>query len=273
MKTELNKIAIHSVPRSGSTWLGEIFNSSPHTIYRYQPLFSYALKDYLSNSSSREDIESFFAELVKIKDDDFMNQAAHRKKCNLPTFKKLKTTHVIYKEVRYINILPNLLRKATDVKVAILIRNPLAVINSWLGIPKEFRKDHGWKELEEWRYALKRNQNKPQEFFGYEKWRETTLLFHQLKLQYPDRMQIVKYSDLLNNTTEIVKDLFGAFDIEMTEQTRDFIKTSSEKTTSDPYSVYRKKQTDDKWKEQLNPEIIEAILEDVKDTELEQYID
>jgi hypothetical protein len=272
MKTNLKKLAVHGVPRSGTTWLGEIFNSSPHTIYRYQPLFSYALKDYLSMSSSLEDVENFFSELVKIKNDNFMNQTGKRKNGNFPTFKKEKATHVVYKEVRYINIIPNLLRKSKDLKLCVLIRNPLSVINSWLRAPREFRSDHGWKELEEWRYALKKNLNKPHEYNGYDKWRESTLLFHQLKLQYPDRMQIVKYSDLLNNTTEIVKDLFEAFDLEMTEQTRDFIKTSSEKTTSDPYSVYRKKQTDDKWKEQLNPEIIEAILEDVKDTELEQYI-
>ena len=53
-------VAIHSVPRSGSTWLGQIFNSHPKVNFRYQPLFSYAFKDYLNEASSSEDIEAFF---------------------------------------------------------------------------------------------------------------------------------------------------------------------------------------------------------------------
>ena len=47
----LVKVAIHGVPRSGTTWLGSIFDSSPNVIYRNQPLFSYAFKSYLSEHS------------------------------------------------------------------------------------------------------------------------------------------------------------------------------------------------------------------------------
>ena len=50
--TSLVRVAIHGPPRSGTTWIGEIVNSSPRTIVKYQPLFSYALKDYLSPGSS-----------------------------------------------------------------------------------------------------------------------------------------------------------------------------------------------------------------------------
>ena len=75
----MNKIAIHSVPRSGSTWLGSIFDSCPNVKYALQPLFSYAYKDYLSLNSTSEDIQSFFEEL-KVSDDDFINQIEAKNK-------------------------------------------------------------------------------------------------------------------------------------------------------------------------------------------------
>ena len=69
----MQKIAIHSVPRSGSTWLGNIFNSHPNVSFKYQPLFSYAFKDYLGSESDLEKINRFFKEIMK-SDDDFINQ-------------------------------------------------------------------------------------------------------------------------------------------------------------------------------------------------------
>ena len=37
----MKNVAIFGVPRSGTSWLGQIFNSSPMVAYRFQPLFSY----------------------------------------------------------------------------------------------------------------------------------------------------------------------------------------------------------------------------------------
>ena len=37
------------VPRSGTSWFGELFNSSPRVAYRFQPLFSYAFKDAIKD--------------------------------------------------------------------------------------------------------------------------------------------------------------------------------------------------------------------------------
>ena len=46
-------VAIHGVPRSGTSWIGEIINSSPNVLYKFQPLFSYALKDFLTTFSKK----------------------------------------------------------------------------------------------------------------------------------------------------------------------------------------------------------------------------
>jgi hypothetical protein len=69
-----HKVAIHGVPRSGTTWLGEIINSSPKTAYRYQPLFSYAHKDFLTNASTKTEINEFFIRLLQCEDDFVQRQ-------------------------------------------------------------------------------------------------------------------------------------------------------------------------------------------------------
>ena len=72
-KADYIKIALHGLPRSGTTWVGEILNSSPSTNYKYQPLFSYAHKDYLTNASTKHDIANFFERISCCKD-EFTNQ-------------------------------------------------------------------------------------------------------------------------------------------------------------------------------------------------------
>lgn len=270
--TALKRVAIHGVPRSGTSWIGEIFNSSPHTIYRFQPLFSYALKDFLTDTSTRKDVNKFFRRLEDIQD-DFISQSAKRSSGDFPQFNKHRITHVIYKEVRYMNILFNLMLRAQDVYLCAVIRNPLSVINSWLKAPREFRADLGWSELEEWRYAPKKNLNKPEEFNGYEKWKESTLLFHQLKRQYPCRVHLLNYASFLSDRLGRTTEMFTSIGLPLTDSTKRFLELSSNQPNNDPYSVYRQNHSDNKWKEELNPIIADQIISDVEGTDLQRYID
>lgn len=270
-KDRFQKIAIHGVPRSGTTWVGEIINSSPNTAYRYQPLFSYAHKDFLTTASSKTEINDFFTRILNC-EDDFTNQKAKRESGDFPKFKKDYVTHVIYKEVRYINILFNIMRKTDDVTLVAVIRNPLSVINSWLRAPREFRRDLGWSEKEEWRYALKKNLNQPEEFHGYEKWKVATNIFLQLKNIFPDRVYIQKYRDLLEKPADESQNLFDFLQLEVTEQTRAFLRNSASVEREDAYAVFRKDQTDDKWKDELDTAIAEEILTDLKGTNLEKFV-
>jgi hypothetical protein len=267
----MQRIAIHSVPRSGSTWLGELFNSNPEVIYKYQPLFSYAFKNRISPISSQQDIVEFFQEIAT-SNDDFINQTEARKNGKMPVFKKSDNYKAIaYKEVRYHNVIENLLKQDIDIKVIGLVRNPFAVIHSWLNAPKEFRKDLGWSEQEEWQFATKKNQNLPEEFNGFEKWKEVTLLFLRLEKEFPEQFKIVYYNDLLNNTENTIIELFKFCNLSFTESTKRFIKESQVKENKDAYSVYKTKINDDDWKQKLNPNIIKQIEKEVINTELFKY--
>ena len=262
------KIAIHSVPRSGSTWVGNIFNSHPKVNFNFQPLFSYALKDCLADDSSKEIIDNFFIKLRET-NDPFIKQHKNIERGIIPEFKKeLNQTHVVYKEVRYHNILNNLMTTDSDVIVIGLIRNPFATISSWLDAPKEFRKELGWIKDDEWLDAPQKNMGKKEEFNGYNKWKEVTRLFLKLKASYPQRFYILNYDDLLENLNEIVLDLFKFCDLSMTTQTSKFLHNSTSKNNLDSYSVFKKKENDDSWKSNLSPSIIKQIKEDVDFKEL-----
>ena len=268
----MKKIAIHSVPRSGSSWIGQIFNSSPNVNFKFQPLFSYAFKNYLNKNSTLEDINDFFDKIAK-SNDPFLLQQDRIDKGVYPVFKKNEQyTHIAYKEVRYHHILENMLKVDPDVIVIGIVRNPYAVINSFLSAPREFRKDLGWDELREWQYAKKKNLDKPEEFFGYEKWKEVTLLFQKLKKKYPARFYLIKYDNLLTNTLQEVAKIFNFCDISMTDQTRSFLNESTQIHKNDTYSVYKSKITDDSWMKSLNHKIAKTITKDLQTNNLDEYI-
>ena len=263
-------ICIHGVPRSGTSWVGAILDSSENVAYRHQPLFSYAFKSYLSEKSSNFEIRNFF-NLIKESDDEFIQQKEGKVKGHIPVFNKKDITHVIYKEARYHNILLNLLNQDKTIKVIGIVRNPKSVINSWYNASKEFKKDE-WDLLQEWRNAGHKNQGRIEEFYGYNKWKEATRLFLSLKAKYPERFFLMKYKEILVRTHEITKDLFHFCGIDYSEQTARFIDQSKSLDLSgDEYSVFRLNQKDDKWKNNLPEIIIKSIDRDIVGTELEIF--
>ncbi|RSK40518.1 sulfotransferase domain-containing protein [Mangrovimonas spongiae] len=266
------KIAIHGVPRSGTSWVGAIFDSSNKVIYRHQPLFSYAFKSFLNDSSSAEDINDFF-EKVSLSHDDFITQKSEKEKGLIPVFDKGDITHIIYKEARYHHILSNMLEKDDEVKVIGIIRNPKSVIYSWMNAPKEFKKDE-WDILNEWEKADKKNKGAIEEFYGYEKWKEVAINFLKLKEKYPDRFYILDYRALLKDTEQEIKKMFLFCNLDLGFQTLDFIRKGQKKDLSrHAYSVFRINQKDDKWKGNLPSEIIKKIDNDLIGTDLEKYLD
>ncbi len=255
--------------------MGEIFNSSPYVNYKYQPLFSYAFKGYLTENSTREDIEKFFSEIAK-SNDPYLLRADYVRKGLYPEFNKdpCKFTHIVYKEVRYHHILENMLNVHPDVFLIALIRNPLSVINSFFKAPKEFRQDLGWNRLNEWKYAPSKNQGKKEEFFGYVKWKEAAYIFHNLKAKYPERVFVITYEKFIKDPIEVTKKVFSFVKLDFTYHTELFINSAINHHDDDPYSVYKVKTKDDDWKKELEPQIIQEIVKDLEnDQVLGKYLE
>ena len=255
----MEKVAIFGAPRSGTSWLGQIFNSSPHVAYRFQPLFSYTFKGRITLNSKPKDIEQFYDDLFVTKD-EFVLQKKNISGEKGLAFRKEILTHLVWKEVRYHYLIEHLMANSST-KVIGLVRHPCAVINSWLQAPKEF--DSAWDPLEEWRYASKKNQNMPEEYNGYEKWKELVFLYMKLEEKYPERFKIQVYERLNEDTEEEVKKLFNFINLSLERQILSFILESKSEDSRDPYGVHRKEQDNNKWKKGLLTEIQNSIFNDI----------
>lgn len=264
----MKNIAILSVPRSGSTWLGQIFNSSPHVLYRFQPNFAYSFPLSLSKDSSRDEIERFHKELLKC-DDPFVTGRLSISGKEPPQFLKSRYAALVWKEVHCL-FLSHTLLKNSDTYVVGLIRSPLSTIASWINVPKEF--DPEWSVSEEWFDAPRKNEGKQSNYFGYKKWKEVALLFERLIEEYPGRFYLLTYDNLLRQTTETVTELFQFVGLELSDQTKAFLNNSRSKSDHDAYGVFKTRKKDDGWRTKLPMEVIQYIQEDLRGTSLEKYI-
>lgn len=264
-------VSIFSAPRSGSSWLGQVFNSSPEVQYRFQPLFSYAFKGRLDPNTDRADSLHFLEELLHT-DDKFILQDDGNYHVDNVQFDKSTTAPraLVFKEVRYLHILPNLMAVLPEIKVIGLVRHPCAVIDSWINAPREFKPE--WNVMEQWRSGELKNQGRPEEFFGFDKWKEVAGLFVQLEAQYPERMKVVRYADLNADPIPVVQDLFEFCELNYSPEVGRFIQESRSKDGNDAYSVYRKTKPDETWKNRLPGSIIATIHEELRVSSLERFL-
>ncbi len=263
---------IHGVPRSGTSWLGQIFNSHPETCFKFQPMFAYKFRDILSVNSTKKEIDDFFNKL-SLSDDYFVNMRDPNLHKNYPVFDKAKhTPHLVFKNVHFHFLLDHLLKSNDQLKLILLIRNPMAVLHSWYKAPREFKPE--WNFNEEWRNAELKNAGAPENYFGFNKWKEAAMIFHKINLSFPERTYLLMYNDLLSDPLATTQKLFHFSGLDMHQQTIDFINDSREKDfKDDPNSVYRKKGiSDNSYIDKLPEEIIQEIKHELTHTVLEKYL-
>jgi len=265
----LKKIAIFGPPRSGTSWLSHIFNSHPDVVMRFQPLFSYGHKGGLTSTSNAQDVERFFDEILHSKDPYALMMAETQK--GFPVFSKSqKPTHIVFKETRYLNVIRNILETSPDVTVIGIIRHPLSTLASWYGAPKEFSPD--WDFNDEWRKAQSKNKSREEEYFGFDKWKESAYLFMEFKERYQDNFKLIKYDSLNSNPEMVIQDIFNFCELSLDQQTHKFIQESQSRNDSDPYSVYRIKKSDDIWKNILPPSIVKEVVMELQNSTLKKFL-
>ncbi len=268
---KLKIISIHGVPRSGTSWIGQIFNSHPDVTYRYQPLFSYRFKNRINSESSKLDIYSFLEELYSTNSDKFMSNKKEISQEIYPKFSKNQPAAVlVMKMVRYHHLIEKLISEVKHIKILGIVRHPCAVINSWFQAPKEFQ--NGWSPLKEWRYAPSKNQGRIEEFYGYEKWKEVAYMFLELKRKYPEKFYLLRYEDLMENITNKVQSIFNFSGLDDHTQVCGFLRQSHQIHNNDPYAVFKNPRVKDRWNTELNPAIAERIIADLSNTELAEFI-
>ena len=260
---------IAGVARSGTSWLGQIFNSSPEVRFKFQPLFAYEFKNRVNEDSTALDFHDLINSMYE-KDSEFLNQNDKQQSGDYPKFRKNNlASSLVFKENRYQYVIEPMMRHCPDMKLIGIIRNPKATINSWIKNPKEFPPKSD--PLKEWRYGDCKNQGH-EDFFGYYKWKEVANLYLDLQEKWPDRVYVVSYEDLVKSPKKITKELFHFCSIEYTQQTEDFLNKSTSSHIESPYSVFKDKKVVSQWKNELDPYIIEEINNDLVGTRLDKFI-
>lgn len=258
-------VALYGVPRSGTSWLGQILDSCPETVFRFQPLFSYRFKNRITTETTKEEIKNFFEELYLENKDDFLNQTDKRENGIYPLFhmKQENASILAYKEVRYLYTIPLLLQKYREIKIIGIIRNPYDVLESWINAPSEYNPE--WNIYEEWNFAASKNEYRPENYFGYNKWKEFIKMCFDMQKRYPQNFEMVRYEDLESDACYVAKKIYAFAKMPFTEQTKEFIRLSQSKTVESSYGVYRKKNQERKRKYYLPSDIRNKIAMDLRD--------
>ncbi|MFZ5547897.1 MAG: sulfotransferase [Pseudomonadota bacterium] len=228
------QVAIFGCPRSGTSWLGQLFNAHEAVAYRYQPLFAYEFKDWFGERGVSEASLDAFGEALLGAQSDFVLQ-------DLRPPKVQPLTHLVWKEVRYHALMPALAALPALHKLIYLHRPALQVINSWYQAPKEFRA--GQDIHAEYLHAPSKNTD-PCEYNGFNKWKESLALALAVKATHPDKVVFVAYDRLRADPRGQLASLFAEVGLNLTDQVRDFVAASTSQHDEDAYSVFRNREAE-----------------------------
>lgn len=250
----MNLISLHSCPRSGSTWLQSIFEAHSNIKTVYQPLFSYAYKNCINKDSTKEEFNKFINNIKKT-DDEFccMKSDLHtnNKKTDITRFEKENIETVFMKNVHHHNLIETFIKLHPTIKIIGLIRYPCSVIYSQMNAKHE--------QLKDWLDGKDKNQDKEENFFGFNKWLEVKEIFYNIKEKYPENIIIVNYEDLVKNTIVEIEKICEFCNLEFHKNMKESIELMNSKNEEYDYSVFKKKNTIEKWKGKLDDKIVEYI--------------
>jgi hypothetical protein len=229
----MQTVAIFGCPRSGTSWLGQLFNAHEAVLYRYQPLFAYEFKDWFGRRGLTDrTLGDFHAALIDARS-DFVLTALQPTKLAAPT-------HLVWKEVRFHKLMGPLMDLHGMDRLVYLYRRPEDVLNSWYQAPKEFRA--GQDIFIEYLHAPTKNTD-PSEFNGFAKWKESLQMALALQQRHSDRVRLVCYERLRDEPLAQLERLFEATGLKLTPQVRDFVERSTSRQDDDAYSVFKTEPT------------------------------
>jgi len=270
MSAAKNIIAIHGAPRSGTSWLGQLFNSSPQVAYRYQPFFSYAFRGRIDTGSDVASLRGFFADLLATEDEFVLQSGTASMASTTPRFAKSEITHLAYKEVRFHHLLPHMMAILPELKAIGIVRDPRAVLASWAKAPREF--DPTWKLADEWRCAERKNAGLEENWYGFARWKALAEMFLRLQELYPSRFRVVRYEELVDSAQDTLRLLFAFCDIPFSVQSQQFILDSSSHDDGETYGVFRLHGATGVGPALLDASIANTIVSELRNTTLSLFL-
>lgn len=227
------------MPRSGTTWVAQILASHPNVRMKFDPLFSYAFKGALDVESCVDDWHRLF-EASYHTADPYMDQDGPRARGLIPTFEEKNAAPDVLaiKSNRRHELLAQALRRGIDAKALLIVRDPVAAIESWLTNPSEFPESAD--PASEWRTgACRKGGGGEGEYWGFDDWRLTASLFLELSEALPETTRLLRYEEIDENPEAVAASIFAWLGLEMEAQTLAFLRLSRRNHSDHPRAVFR----------------------------------
>ena len=152
----MSPVFLLGMPRSGTTWLSQIFESARDFVVRLSPPYSYAFRDRLTEASRREDWHEVLQGAIS-SEDAFLTQDWRRDSGELTRFEKdsASITRLAVKDTRFHHLYRAGMAALPGARTIYIVRHPAASLWSWKNC-KEFPDVAVFEE--EWRTARCRKQ-------------------------------------------------------------------------------------------------------------------
>lgn len=263
-------IWLGGMPRSGTTWMSQIFAAHPSVRLKLCPLFSYAFKGAVDASSTATQWQDFF-DAVYESEDDYMDQVFLRKDGLVPSFaqKDPAPDHLMIKSNRFHTLLEKILALCPQVRFIFIVRDPVASIASWVFNPREFPQQAVLEE--QWRSGDCRKTG-PGEFWGFDDWKAVTTLHLNLAAHHPQRVRLIEYNTLKQAPEQVTRELLDWLGLGLHAQTRAFIEASQGSHSENPRAVFKTPDQVDRLHSQLPRHIRQQIEDEVTGTALERFL-
>lgn len=263
-------IFLLGMPRSGTTWLSQVFEMSPEVAVRLSPNYSYSLKNRLSPASTVEDWTQTLG-LALSSDDPFMTQNWRRERGELEWIKKDPgdICRLAVKDTRFHDTYLRGMELFPRAKCLYIVRHPCGHLNSWKSSP-EF--PSGADFAANWRTGACRKSDGPGEFWGFNDWKEITLRYLALERTYPDRFKVFKYETLVDNPLGMTENLFRFVGLTLHDNVVLFLSRSHASHDPSVFSIFRSPNVANRWRTEFPEDITAEIHDDLQGTEAERFL-
>lgn len=263
-------IFLLGMPRSGTTWLSQIFEMVSEVVVRLSPNYSYALKNRLSVKSTEADWIEVLRRALST-DDPFMTQDWKRERGELEWIDKdLSNVHrLAIKDTRYHDVYIMGMEIFPAAKCLYIVRHPCGHLNSWR-TSTEFPDDADFAT--NWRNGACRKSDGPGEYWGFDDWKALTLRYLAQESLNPERFKVFRFEALVEDPIGTTENLFRFVGLELHDDVVSFLNRSHASHDPSANSVFRSPKVACRWRSEFPEDIAAEIFEDLRGTELEVFL-
>jgi len=243
------------MPRSGTTWLSQIVESSPDFVVRLSPPYSYDYRGVLTEESTEADWVAVLDGALR-SSDRFLTQDWRRESGELPTVDNSHATRLGVKDTRFHDLYLAGMEVLPRARLVYIVRHPAATLWSWRSC-KEF--PAGADFAAEWRSGACRKVEGPGEFWGFDDWLQLALRYRAAAERDPERYLVVSYRDLVRDPVGGAEQILAFGGAPMTAETRQFLTDTRSSVNDSPYSVFRGSTDGDGWRADFPADILREI--------------